>query len=61
MSICSNCTHAPICAIKRGVEHEMTRIANAILDRDIRDEITVTVECKHFEQDKDPNIPDRFQ
>lgn len=61
MSDCGNCKHAPICAIKKGVEVEMTRIINHVIDRDIRDEIRISIECKHFEQDKDPNIPDRFQ
>ena len=61
MSDCGNCTHAPVCAIKKGMEHEMTRIMSSVIDRDVRDTIIVKVECKFFEQDKDPNIPDRFQ
>lgn len=60
MSDCNNCKCAPVCALKKAIGHEWEKLRQ-ILAVDVREAVKITVECKYFLQDKDPNIPDRFQ
>ena len=60
VSQCGNCKCAPVCAIKKGMENEMEKL-KSIMPVDIREVAEIIVKCNYFIQDKDPNIPDRFQ
>lgn len=60
MSDCNNCKCAPVCALKKTIEREWEKL-HQILAVDVREAVRITVDCKYFQQDKDPNIPDRFQ
>lgn len=60
MSDCSKCKCEPVCAVRKGLKLGMER-AQESFPVDIRQVVKITVECKYFLQDKDPNIPDRFQ